>query len=36
MKNLLAAIILGVVSATMVCKTSGSPMEFGPRAPWSN
>lgn len=33
MKTLLAAIIWGVVSSVMVCKTSGSP--FSQRnAPW--
>lgn len=36
MKSVLAAIIFGVVSATMVCKSSGSPFSNSYRAPWSN
>ena len=34
MKHIIAALIWGVVNATMVCKTSGSPFSNGYRAPW--
>jgi hypothetical protein len=34
MTNILAALIWGVVSATMVCKTSGNPFSNSYRAPW--
>jgi len=36
MQHLLAAIIWGIVSSTMVCKTSGSPFSNSYRTPWTD